>query len=150
MSFIDRDITIHVSDSALMHLLLAGMEILRVKKRKNAKPLETAGLLWGYAKDDEINGMDHVTVEHVSTDTYADHTPDSVGLSDQTTDAKRALIAQRWPHLSMIGDLHTHPYRNYSQAVKDKGGASPKETMTHTRTGVHLGRGPVVWAWPSP
>lgn len=115
------DITIHVSDGALMHLLLAGMESYRVRKRKNSLPLETGGLLWGYVKDDETIGMDHITIEHVSTDTYAERTHYWNQLNDQTTKAKQELMAQRWPHLTMVGDFHTHPYRNYSRALRDKG-----------------------------
>ncbi|MCY3811151.1 MAG: hypothetical protein OXH15_05095 [Gammaproteobacteria bacterium] len=118
MTPFDKDVTVHVTDSALMHLLLAGMESYRAKRHG---ALETGGLLWGFIKDETDSEMDHITIEHVSTDTYAKRKPDSVALSDRTTSAKRDVIEQRWPHLSMIGDFHTHPYTNYTEAVDNKG-----------------------------
>ncbi|MCY3841320.1 MAG: hypothetical protein OXH09_22180 [Gammaproteobacteria bacterium] len=127
-----KDVTIHVSDSALMHLLLAGMESYDVRlyggkpiKRGKKKPVETAGLLWGYTvqRDD----MDHVMVEHVSTDTYATRSYWDVELNDTVIDTKRQIIRDRWPHLLMIGDFHTHPYETYKDAKEVKGWeASPK------------------------
>ena len=70
----DRDLTIHVADSALLHLMLAGMESYKVRHwgtavTANKGPAETAGLLFGHAT--RKGNMDHVMVEHVSTDTFA-------------------------------------------------------------------------------
>ena len=65
--------------------------------------------------------MDHVSVAHVSTDTHGSRSPDSFGLNDQSTKAKCELIEQRWPHLSMIGDFHTHPYNAYGEVMDDRG-----------------------------
>lgn len=118
--FEDRDVTIHVSDSSLMHLVLAGMEAYKMRAYKGRSPLETGGLLWGHVKDD-TNGTDHITVEHVSTDTDAERTPDSIALSERTTQIKREMVQDRWPNLSLVGDFHTHPYKSYGQALREKG-----------------------------
>ncbi len=113
----DRDIAIHVSDSALMHLLLAGMESYTVRhwgKEVRKGPAETAGLLFGYVTPRD--GMDHAMVEHVSTDTFAKGTYWSVDLNPNVTKRKCEVIADRWPYLSLVGDFHTHPYKTYSEA----------------------------------
>ena len=119
-STLDRGITVHVSDQALMHLLLAGMEAYKMRKYRGRLPLETCGLLWGFVKD-SVRGMDHVTVEHVSTDTAAEREPDSNALNDRTTDIKRQIVQDRWPNLSLLGDFHTHPYSSYSDVMGCKG-----------------------------
>ena len=130
-NFSDKDLTIHVSDSAIMHLLLAGMESFCVRHwGKNVTdkrgPAETAGLLIGYKTQKDY--MDHFMVEHVSTDTFAKGTSSSVALNEDVTKTKCKVIEQRWPHLSLIGDFHTHPYENYSaEAVRDKGWEASKD-----------------------
>lgn len=103
-----------------MHLLLAGMEAYKMRKYRGRLPLETCGLLWGFAKD-SIHGMDHVTVEHISTDTAAEREPDSNALNDRTTAIKRQIVQDRWPNLSLLGDFHTHPYSSYSEVMDCNG-----------------------------
>ncbi len=120
----DKELTIHVSDSSLMHLLLAGMESYKVRHwgtsvTANRGPAETAGLLWGYTV--HRDNMDHVIVEHVSTDTFAKGTSSEVGLSEEVMCVKRSVIEERWPYLSLIGDFHTHPYKNYTEVEEAKG-----------------------------
>lgn len=107
-----------------MHLLFAGMESYHVRHwgpnvTTERGPAETAGLLWGYVVSRE--DRDHVVVEHVSTDTFAKGTSGEVGLNEEVTRVKQEVVAKRWPHLSMIGDFHTHPYKTYSDA-KDNAG----------------------------
>ena len=123
-TFLDRDITIHVADSALIHLMLAGMESYKVRhwgKNVTAKrgPAETAGLLFGYTT--RKDSMDHVMVEHVSTDTFAKGTYQDVGFNQDVTNAKRDVIEERWPYLSLVGDFHTHPYKTFTDAQKVRG-----------------------------
>ena len=107
-----------------MDLMLAAMESYHVRHWgkhvvSGRNPAETAGLLWGYvvSRDD----MDHVVVAHVSTDTFAKGTSGEVGLNETVTKVKQDVVRKRWPHLSLVGDFHTHPYRNYSEVVQNSG-----------------------------
>ncbi len=115
MTLFDRDMVVHVSDVAIMDLLLAGMESYH--NRRNDQPVETGGLLWGSIRDD--GDMDHVTVAHVSTDTHGKRHPEHFTLNQVSTQAKCDLMNQRWPHLAMIGDFHTHPYSHYDEVPSD-------------------------------
>ena len=120
----EKPLTIHVSDPALMHLLWAGMESFHVrlwggKPTDRRGPAETAGLLWGYYN--ERADMDHVIVEHVATDKYAIGTANSVDLNDRVVAEKQQVVRERWPHLSMVGDFHTHPYATYAEVQNAKG-----------------------------
>lgn len=122
------DITIRVSDSALLQLLMAGMESYRVRRwgghaTSSRGPAETAGLLWGYTACRD--GMDHVVVEHVSTDKFAEGTYwESDAPNDDVTRVKEEIVADRWPHLSMLGDFHTHPYKGGLGEVTNAGPTS--------------------------
>ena len=116
----ERDLTIHVSDSAIMHLLMAGIESYHVNHWREGisekrGPFETAGLLFGYFTSRFDMGMDIVTVEHVSTDTYAKRSSEDVTYNNKAAKVKKRIIEKRWPRLSLVGDFHTHPYKNYAE-----------------------------------
>lgn len=120
-----RDLTIHVGDSALLHLTFAAMESFKIRNwgkttTSNRGPIETAGVLWGYhvARDEE----DHVKIEHASTDKFAKgYKSESEWPLQEVTEAKQAIVAARWPYLSLIGDFHTHPYESYNDVQECKG-----------------------------
>ena len=82
-------------------------------------PAETAGLLWGYVVTKDK--ADHVVVEHVSTDIFAKGTANEVDLNLKVMDVKQKVVEQRWPHLSLVGDFHTHPYKNFGEVVSNAG-----------------------------
>lgn len=124
-NLLEGRLTIHVSDSALLHLMFAGMESYCVRRwgksiSTSKGPVETAGLLWGYCvtRDEE----EHVLVEHATTDKFAEGNRNEVEFPvAAVTRAKQAVLATRWPYLSLIGDFHTHPYETYTEAVSAKG-----------------------------
>lgn len=67
-------------------------------------PAETTGLLWGYTS--YRDGVDHVVVEQVATDKFAKGTYwETEAPNDDVTAAKQAVVADLWPHLSMLGDI---------------------------------------------
>ena len=120
----DRDIAIHVSDSSLLHLLWAGTESYKVRRwgktyTSKRGPAETSGLLWGYTVSQEET--DHVTIEQVSTDKHAKGTYFESELIKEVTAVKRQIVEERWPHLTMIGDFHTHVYKELSKANESGG-----------------------------
>ena len=125
-NFKSRDAVIRVSDSAILHLMLAGMESFRVRHwgkhvRENSEiPVEANGILFGYAvQRDEV---DYLIVEHASTDKFAKGYATWVESWNETVNKeKRKVICSQWPHLQVIGDFHTHPYANYTQAERDRG-----------------------------
>ena len=107
-----------------MHLILAGLESYDVRRwgkniAEKRPPAETSGILLGYLTHTEH--QDHVVVEHVSTDTFARGTSNEVALNKKVTKVKLDVIRRRWPHLSLVGDFHTHVYQNYQEVVDNKG-----------------------------
>ena len=119
-NFGERDMTIHVSDNALMHLVLAGIESFHVRPwgktvSENRGAVETAGLLLGYFRSK--NTIDHVFVSDVSTDTYAYRDKNSVLINETVTAEKLKVIESRWPYMSLVGDFHTHPYSDVAETA---------------------------------
>ena len=84
---------------------------------------ETCGLLWGYARSIEsADGRNHhARIEHASVDLHAERGRSQVTYNDVSNMNKKRIVEVRWPHLSLIGDFHTHPYENYSEAKRDRG-----------------------------
>ena len=126
-NFEQRDIAIHISNFALMHLMMSTIESFHVRPwgkdtSETRGPVETAGLLWGHFFQKEDH--DHVYVDQVSTDTYADRQAGSVALNEKVTMEKQKLVTERWPFLALVGDFHTHPYGKKtmtSTEVKNQG-----------------------------
>lgn len=124
--FTNRDAIVRVSDSAVLHLMLAGMESFRVRHwgkhvRENTEyPVEANGILFGYSV--QKDNADHFIVEHASTDKFAKGYASWVERWNETVNnEKRNVICGQWPHLQIIGDFHTHPYTTYTQAETDHG-----------------------------
>ena len=134
-----RDAAIHVSDSALLQLLMAGMESYKVRQWGDSVtaargPVETTGLLWGYTASRD--GVDHVVVEQVATDKFAKGTFwETQAPHEEVTAAKQAVVADRWPQLSMLGDFHTHPYKSFQEAIRAGPTSAGKLGGWHASTG---------------
>ena len=102
---------VNVSESALMHLCLMGLESYRIPR----SPKETYGLLWGSSVN-KTNDTIHYKIDHVSTDAEAERTAHWVAYSERSLELKRDVIEECWPSLSFLGDFHTHPFRSLQEA----------------------------------
>ena len=102
---------INISDSALLHLCLIGLESYCVPR----SPKETYGLLWGNSSTDQNRAV-HYQVDVVSTDIEAVRTTDSVDYCQRSLQLKEQIIKECWPSLSFLGDFHTHPYKTQKEA----------------------------------
>ena len=121
MGKVQSNLWIHVTDSALLHLLMAGMESFKVRRwgrneTTNRGPVEVAGSLWGYVPE-ATEDYDHFVIQHATTDIVAERSKGKVGFSPAGALAKQHVVSARWPHLALIGDFHTHPYKSYGEAT---------------------------------
>lgn len=107
---------LEVSDSALMHMCLMGLESYHHPRRH----VETYGLLWGtssykeHKKPDEIRY--HYRIDHALTDIEAERTKDEVRSDLHNLELKKRIIEDCWPALSFLGDFHTHPFEDEEDA----------------------------------
>ena len=104
---------VNVSESALMHLCLIGLESYCIPRT----PKETYGLLWGSIAA-KRNDSIHYQVEHVSTDVEAERTAGWVSYNQRSLQLKKEIIEECWPSLSFVGDFHTHPCSDREEAIK--------------------------------
>ena len=102
---------VEVSDSALMHLCLIGLESYCVPRN----PKETYGLLWGSMANKSTEKI-HYQIDQVSTDIEAERTSGCVEYNKKSLKLKKSIIKECWPSLSFLGDFHTHPYKNKEEA----------------------------------
>ena len=102
---------VNISETALMHLCLIGLESFRIPR----SPKETYGLLWGSSVN-KSNDTVYYQIDHVSADVEAERTADWVAYSERNLSLKRDIIEECWPSLSFLGDFHTHPYRRREDA----------------------------------
>ena len=102
---------VHVSDSALMHLCLAGLEVYRIRRN----PLETYGLLWGNVNNTTLgtDSYEDYRIDHVTVDVGAKRLADEVEPNARGLNIKQGVVNAYWPHLSFLGDFHTHPYDHF-------------------------------------
>ena len=98
------DYTVEVSDSALMHLCIAGLESYVVPN----KPKEVFCLLWGSVSKKGKNEI-YYRIDHVFTDIEAKRKKDSVEYNDEGLGLKQEIIDGCWPTQTFLGDFHTHP-----------------------------------------
>ncbi|MBK5970516.1 MULTISPECIES: hypothetical protein [Thiorhodovibrio] len=113
-----------LSENALISLVLSSLEAYAVEKRgargKNKKELETYGSIYGQHTT-LADGRTLFRLEMAQTDTTARQTTCSVQYSEEAISLKRAALGAFWPHLDYLGDFHSHPYRNITEARKCQG-----------------------------
>lgn len=104
---------VRVSGSALMTMLLNGIEAYKVRhlvKARKRKGVETFGTLWGYESRAALERRKVYHVDFVSIDTSARRSAGSVDSEVESLAIKRALVSGFWPHYEFLGDFHTHPF----------------------------------------
>jgi len=127
----EKEIFIIIKEEALMEMVLSALEGFAIKNLEKKKPqnkyLEVYGLLWGslvkYFGNDIENYI--YTISHISIDTTAKRSKDSVESNDDALILKKDVITSFWPHYRFLGDFHTHPYKrrknfDYKAIEKEK------------------------------
>ncbi len=118
----DAKFIIRLSENALCGLLMSAVESYADKNLNLARPrnmLETYGNLYGH--ENTLDNGDRVFhVELANTSTTAQQAHDSVSYSFAAISLKKELSQAFFPHLSLLGDFHSHPYLHYRRAEKNK------------------------------
>ena len=118
--------TITISDAALRTITLATLEAYvlgdgRPRKTDSERTkLETLGYLWGFSREDS-EGTIHFHIDLMSLSISAERSPDSVTPNEQAVRLKSELMDRWAPHLTLVGDFHSHPYGNLTE-VRDISG----------------------------
>lgn len=103
---------IHVAETSLMQMCLAGLEAYTVVHKGNSghkTRLETYGLLFG-TESELPNGKTFYSVELLSIDTSAEMAHNFTVPNAKALELKRDVLTSFFPQHDFIGDFHTHPY----------------------------------------
>ena len=100
--------TVKLSKSATFELIMTGLEAYAVQHDSQyTLAIETGAHLWG-----SINkrGPFKCNIEHLSTDTSARRTQDSLNFHPQSLTIKKEIASIFGKGYEYIGTAHTHPY----------------------------------------
>lgn len=116
---------IHVSNDALMEMIIGTLEAYVIPRRaannqtETETELETYGLLWGHEvtlpDGDILYSIDKLTI-----DGMADRRIDSILPSDGL-EVVKDVITSYFPQHALLGDFHSHPYPHYTEVKQCKG-----------------------------
>jgi hypothetical protein len=118
---------VKISEHALREALLATVEAYALGIRKK-KQVEILGHLWGYHRRFVDGTVFFVDTIEISLSAKGDHSsvephPDAIRLKSE--------VLERWsPHLTLIGDFHSHPYRSFDDVKAASGFEFSKQDMT--------------------
>jgi hypothetical protein len=113
-----KDFSVKISEQALREAILATVEAYAVGIRRQTQ-VEIFGHLWGYQRRSLDRSVFFVDTIGISLSAKGNRNsvephPDSIRLKSE--------IIERWsPHLTLLGDFHSHPYKDYEQVKSVSG-----------------------------
>ena len=112
-------VEITISESALESMVLAACEAYEFGKNNKLKAVETYAHLWGHRRKD--NGTEYIQVDRVNICVSAKVSSTSVELLRNVVALQDDIVKQWSPHLSLLGDFHTHPFETLRDLKDNKG-----------------------------
>ena len=139
---------VRVSPTLLETMTLAAIEAYcygNLRKQKNSA-VETLGYVWGYRKRE--NGTSIFYLDRTSVSISAERQYHSVTPNLDAAKLKNEVMMRWSPHLTLMGDFHSHPYRNLTEVNSESGfNFSPedlKELKTNDFVWEQSGDNPVI------
>ena len=112
---------VRVSPELLETMTLAAIEAYcygNLRKQKNTA-VETLGYVWGYRK--QQNGTTVFYLDRTSVSISAERQYHSVTPNLDAAKLKNEVMMRWSPHLTLLGDFHSHPYRNLKEVTSEAG-----------------------------
>jgi hypothetical protein len=123
-----EDLVIWLDDRAIEDIVLVGLEAYAVPKGRGLKYTETYGICFGSTKSTEEKRQAHGrhTIRHIHINSVHIQLR-AEGYSNKITYDLRSLETQMdaakevFPRLDIVGDFHTHPYRDVEELREIRG-----------------------------
>ena len=115
---------VHLEARALEDILLAAAEGYKVAPGRGYKYTEVFGLCFGSVRRKATRWHSHdlfVNVARVATQMRAKATASEVMPNSKSLAAHLEVSNRFFPHLEVVGDYHTHPYKTLSKLLQSKG-----------------------------
>jgi hypothetical protein len=139
---------VRVSPELLETMTLAAIEAYcygNLRKLKNTA-VETLGYVWGYRKQE--NGTTIFYLDRTSVSISAERQYHSVTPNLDAAKLKNEVMMRWSPHLTMLGDFHSHPYRNLKEVNAESGYNFSPEDLNELKTNDFIweqsGNNPVI------
>ena len=123
-----EEIIVYMSERALEDILLASFECYHVPKTAKQAFTEVYGVCLGMVREEKvlIRGQGarfrrHVHVMRAAAQIRAKATKNAVWPNEKSLEAQLFVARSLFPHLEVVGDFHTHPYRKAKKLKKGKG-----------------------------
>ena len=120
-----EEVVVWLDDRAIEDIVIVGLEAYAVPKGRGIKYTETYGICFGSSKTTEekrqahgrhITSYIHVSSVHIQL--RAEGYPNKVTYDLRSLETQMEAAKNLFPQLDIVGDFHTHPYRD-PQQVKD-------------------------------
>lgn len=111
---------VKIAESAFIDMCLSALEAYCVKhKKRQKKPLETFGLLWGH-ETELTDGRILYTIQKAGVDTSTKRKPDECMPNSDSLNLKYDFMSSFFPDVEFLGDFHTHPYLKTGREISKK------------------------------
>ena len=112
-------VEVTISEHALQSMVLAASEAYAFGKDGKREPVETYAHLWGYRRQGK--DTEHLHVDRISVCVSAETENDGVEVFTDVIALQDDILKHWSPHVSLLGDFHTHPYESWEELRRVKG-----------------------------
>ena len=100
-------------------MVLAACEAYAFGKNDKRRPVEIYADLWGYRR--QGSETEHVHVDRIGVCVSAKAKKDQVKLSKNVITLQDDIVKRWSPHVSLLGDFHTHPWESRKELRRFRG-----------------------------
>ena len=118
---------IRFSDVALESMVLAASEAHEFGNNNGNKPVETYAHVWGYRRPDADEKTEHIFVDRFNACVSAEGSYNGVEYGTKVVDLQDSIVRYWSPHMSLLGEFHTHPFKSVGKLRKRRGWEFSKE-----------------------
>ena len=110
-----------ISERALESMVLAACEAYAFGKDDGREAVETYAHLWGFRRSSPDGVPEHVHVDRISVCVSAQVANDRADVFSDVIALQDDIVKHWSPHLSLLGDFHTHPYGSRRDLIDNDG-----------------------------
>lgn len=123
-----EEVVIWLDDRAIEDIVLVALEAYAVPKGRGLKYTETYGICFGSTKSTEEKRQAHgrhtvryIHINSVHIQLRAEGYSNKITYDLRSLDTQMEVARHLFPQLDIVGDFHTHPYRDVDELKQAKG-----------------------------
>ena len=114
-------IEVTISERALESMVLAACEAYSFGKGDSPEAVETYAHLWGTRRCNPDGATEYLYVDRVNMCVSAQVTNDQATVFTSVVALQDDIVKHWSPHVSLLGDFHTHPYDSRRETTANRG-----------------------------